>query len=133
MSWDWQVFCQDTITQEVGQSCFGKNGDITYLDWMMSAWGWTVSVALLSLVIALVLGGSAWLQAALPDPRLEAERQGFGWLADLAALGKLTKPVVYLRYAFFCIKVKSGDTVLRLIEGKSCWNSASIFNSLKIS
>ena len=29
MSWDWQVFCQDTITQEVGQSCFGKNGDIT--------------------------------------------------------------------------------------------------------
>ena len=34
---------------------------------------------------------------------------------------------------FFCIKVKSGDTVLRLIEGKSCWNSASIFNSLKIS
>ena len=52
----WQVFCQDTITQEVGQSCFGKNGDITYLDWMMSAWGWTVSVSLLSLVIALVLG-----------------------------------------------------------------------------
>lgn len=51
MSWDWQVFCQDTITQEVGQSCFGKNGDITYLDWMLSAWGWTISVSLLSLVI----------------------------------------------------------------------------------
>src|SRR5260370_17619720 len=56
MSWDWQVFCQDTITQEVGQSCFGKNGDITYLDWMLSAWGWTISVSLLSLVIALVVG-----------------------------------------------------------------------------
>lgn len=27
-------------------------------------------------------------------------------IVDLAALGKLAKPVVYLRYAFFCIKVK---------------------------
>ncbi|WP_219588055.1 ABC transporter permease subunit, partial [Campylobacter coli] len=43
-------------TQEVGQSCFGKNGDITYLDWMLSAWGWTVSVSLLSLAVALVVG-----------------------------------------------------------------------------
>lgn len=33
--------------------------------------------------------GTIW-QAALPDPRLEAERQGFGWLADLAALGNRT-------------------------------------------
>ncbi len=56
MSWDWQVFCQDTITQEVGTSCFGKGGDITYLDWMLSAWGWTVSVSLLSLIVALVVG-----------------------------------------------------------------------------
>jgi hypothetical protein len=56
MNWDWQVFCQDTITQEVGQSCFGKNGDITYLDWMLSAWGWTVSVSLLSVAVALVVG-----------------------------------------------------------------------------
>ena len=51
MSWDWQVFCQDTISQEVGQSCFGQGGDITYLDWLLSAWGWTISVSLLSLVI----------------------------------------------------------------------------------
>ena len=56
MNWDWQGFCQDTITQEVSQSCFGKNGDITYLDWMLSAWGWTVSVSLLSLAVALVVG-----------------------------------------------------------------------------
>lgn len=30
MSWDWQVFCQDTIEREVVQGCFGKGGDITY-------------------------------------------------------------------------------------------------------
>ncbi len=38
------------------QGCFGKGGDITYLDWMLSAWGWTVSVSLLALALALVLG-----------------------------------------------------------------------------
>jgi len=67
MSWDWQVFCQDTITQEVGQSCFGQNGEITYLDWMLSAWGWTVSVSLLSLLIALVVGALIGTLRTLPD------------------------------------------------------------------
>jgi len=67
MSWDWQVFCQDTITQEVGASCFGKGGDITYLDWMLSAWGWTVSVSLLSLVVALVVGALIGTLRTLPD------------------------------------------------------------------
>jgi glutamate/aspartate transport system permease protein len=56
MSWDWQVFCQDTIDRDIVQSCFGKDGDITYLDWMLSAWGWTVSVSVLALIIALVVG-----------------------------------------------------------------------------
>ncbi|HEY9207878.1 amino acid ABC transporter permease [Acidovorax soli] len=56
MSWDWQVFCQDTLDKVAVQGCFGKGGDITYLDWMLSAWGWTVSVSLLALLLALVLG-----------------------------------------------------------------------------
>ena len=56
MSWDWQVFCQDTLDREAVQGCFGKGGEITYLYWMLSAWGWTVSVSLLALVLALVLG-----------------------------------------------------------------------------
>ena len=43
-NWDWQVFSQDT------------GGGQTYFAWMMSAWGWTMSVALLGLVVALVLG-----------------------------------------------------------------------------
>jgi glutamate/aspartate transport system permease protein len=54
MSWDWQVFCEDTLERQVVQGCFGKGGDITYLDWMLSAWGWTVSVSVLALLLALV-------------------------------------------------------------------------------
>ena len=60
MSWDWQVFCEDTMSRTAVQGCFGKGGDITYLDWMLSAWGWTVSVSLLSLLLALVLGYASW-------------------------------------------------------------------------
>ena len=44
MSWDWQVFLQD------------NGGGQTYLNWMMSAWGWTLLVSALSLVVALVVG-----------------------------------------------------------------------------
>ena len=44
MSWDWQVFLQD------------NGGGQTYLNWMMSAWGWTLLVSVLSLVVALVVG-----------------------------------------------------------------------------
>jgi glutamate/aspartate transport system permease protein len=55
-TWDWQVFCKDTIEGEVSATCFGKGGDITYLDWMLSAWGWTLSVAALALVVAVAFG-----------------------------------------------------------------------------
>jgi glutamate/aspartate transport system permease protein len=42
--WDWQVFLQDT------------GGGETYLGWLMSAWGWTLTVAVGGLVIALLVG-----------------------------------------------------------------------------
>jgi glutamate/aspartate transport system permease protein len=54
--WDWQVFLQDT------------GGGETYLNWIMSAWGWTLSVAACSLVVALTVGslmvflGNAWTE-----------------------------------------------------------------------
>jgi glutamate/aspartate transport system permease protein len=56
MAWDWQVFCKETTTGDVIESCFGKNGDITYLDWILSAWGWTLMVAFCALVLALIMG-----------------------------------------------------------------------------
>ena len=78
-NWDWQVFCQDTMDREVVQSCFGKGGDITYLDWMLSAWGWTVSVSLLALVLALVLGSLIGTLRTLQD-RPMIVRLGNAWV-----------------------------------------------------
>lgn len=66
-TWDWQVFCKDTIDGEVRSGCFGSNGDITYLDWMLSAWGWTISVAGLALIVALVLGALMGILRTTPN------------------------------------------------------------------
>jgi glutamate/aspartate transport system permease protein len=70
LAWDWQVFCKDTVSGDVAQGCFGKGGDTTYLQWMLSAWGWTLSVAALALVVALVVGSLMGILRTLPDRRL---------------------------------------------------------------
>lgn len=70
-SWDWQVFCKDTIDGEARPSCFGTGGDVTYLDWMLSAWGWTLSVASLALVVALAVGALMGILRTVPDKRLQ--------------------------------------------------------------
>ena len=79
MAWDWQMFCEDTLERTPVQGCFGKNGDITYLDWMLSAWGWTISVSLLALVLALVLGIVIGTLRTLPD-RPWVVRFGNAWV-----------------------------------------------------
>ena len=79
MNWDWQVFCEDTIERQVVQGCFGKNGDVTYLDWLLSAWGWTISVSLCALVIALILGSVIGTLRTLSD-RPWTVRLGNAWV-----------------------------------------------------
>ena len=69
-TWDWQVFCKETVTGEQIAGCFGKAGDTTYLDWLLSAWGWTLSVALLALVVALAVGSLMGILRTTPDRRL---------------------------------------------------------------
>jgi glutamate/aspartate transport system permease protein len=54
MTWDWQVFFQDT------------GGGQTYLNWLFSAWGWTLSVALCALVLALGAGSLVGILRTVP-------------------------------------------------------------------
>lgn len=70
MNWDWQVFCKNTIDGEVMPRCFGSGGEITYLDWLISAWGWTLSVSILSLFVALVLGSIMGILRTTPNRAL---------------------------------------------------------------
>ena len=56
MNWQWEIFLQDPG---------GKHP--TYWQWMLSAWGWTISVSLLSLLIALSLGSIIGIVRTLPN------------------------------------------------------------------
>ena len=69
-TWDWQVFCKETTSGDVVASCFGSKGDTTYLNWLLSAWGWTLSVAVLALVVALTVGSLMGILRTAPDKRL---------------------------------------------------------------
>jgi glutamate/aspartate transport system permease protein len=66
-TWDWEVFCKDTIDQQRMPRCFGNGGEITYLDWMISAWGWTLSVSLLALLVALFFGALMGILRTTPN------------------------------------------------------------------
>ena len=66
-TWDWQVFCKDTTGGEVLPGCFGSGGDMTYLQWMISAWGWTLSVSVLALVVALAVGSLMGILRTTPN------------------------------------------------------------------
>ncbi len=72
MAWDWQVFCKETTSGDVLASCFGRGGDITYLDWILSAWGWTLSVAVLALLVALLVGSLMGILRTVPHKGLVA-------------------------------------------------------------
>ena len=64
---DWQLFCRDTLDGNVVPGCFGQGRDITYLDWLLTAWGWTVAVSLTALAVALVVGSIVGVIRTLPD------------------------------------------------------------------
>jgi glutamate/aspartate transport system permease protein len=97
-----EVFCKERTTSELIPGCFGSGRDVTYLDWILSAWGWTLSVALLALVVALVLGtligiirtapskplaffGEAWTEVFRNNPLIV---QIFLWYHVLPAIFK---------------------------------------------
>jgi len=56
VSLDWSIFCRSTTGNAQLAGCLGQNGELSYLQWLLSAWGWTATVALLGFIIALVIG-----------------------------------------------------------------------------
>ncbi|XHS78638.1 amino acid ABC transporter permease [Burkholderiaceae bacterium UC74_6] len=72
-SWDWQVYCRDTVTGEAVAGCMATGRDQTYLQWMLQAWGTTVTVSLSALLVALIVGSVIGVMRTLPNsPRLVA-------------------------------------------------------------
>jgi glutamate/aspartate transport system permease protein len=67
MAWDWQVFCKTTTEGTMEATCWSSNSDITYLEWMVHAWGWTLAVAACAWVIAVIVGGLIGTARTLPN------------------------------------------------------------------
>ncbi|MEO5658716.1 MAG: amino acid ABC transporter permease [Polaromonas sp.] len=55
MSWDWKVFLND------------DGSGRTYLEWMIDAWGWTLSVAASAWLVAMVFGALMGTLRTLPN------------------------------------------------------------------
>lgn len=56
MDWQWQVFLKTP-----------EGADLPYWQWMMSAWGWTLSVSLCALIVALTFGSVIGIIRTLPN------------------------------------------------------------------
>jgi glutamate/aspartate transport system permease protein len=55
MNWDWKFFLND------------DGGGRTYLQWMLDAWGWTLSVAAMAWVVAMLFGALMGTFRTLPN------------------------------------------------------------------
>ncbi|MEO0316923.1 MAG: hypothetical protein RL404_600 [Pseudomonadota bacterium] len=69
MNLDWPIFCKSTTGVAQLPGCFGHGGETSYLQWMLSAWGWTAAVAVSGLVLALVAGIAIGTLRTLPGRR----------------------------------------------------------------
>ena len=56
MTWDWQFFLKD-----IG------DGETRYVDWMISAWGWTLAVSGCAWVVALLFGAVVGTLRTVPN------------------------------------------------------------------
>ena len=56
MNLDWSIFCKSTTGAAQLPGCFGHGGEISYLQWLLSAWGWTAAVAVCGFALALLVG-----------------------------------------------------------------------------
>jgi glutamate/aspartate transport system permease protein len=77
MSLDLHIFCKSTFAEEYSPHCFGDHftfgataSDPTYLDWLLTAWGWTAAVSGLALIIALGIGILMGTLRTLPQESL---------------------------------------------------------------
>jgi glutamate/aspartate transport system permease protein len=64
--WEWEVFLRDT------------GGGESYLDWMISAWGWTLTVSMCAWVVAVVFG--ALIGTLRTTPAVWLVRLGNAWV-----------------------------------------------------
>jgi glutamate/aspartate transport system permease protein len=116
--WHWQVFLEDT------------GGGQNYLQWLLSAWGWTLSVALLALVVALVVGSVIGILRTVPSKVLS----GFGeaWTEVFRNIPLLVQLFLWYHVlpAIF-LSLRSVPSFLLVVFGLGFFTSARIAEQVK--
>ena len=126
MAFEWrELWCRDTVDGTVG-ACFGQPGVQTYLDWLFSAWGWTLAVSAIGLVIALLLGSLMGVLRTTPS-------KGLVWLGNAwTELFRNIPLIVQLFLWYFVL-----PELLPFLKGMPSWLVAAIglgfFTSARIS
>jgi glutamate/aspartate transport system permease protein len=68
MAFVWKdLWCKDTVEGTVVEGCFRQAGTQTYLDLLFSAWGWTLLVAVIGLIVAMLLGSAVGVARTAPN------------------------------------------------------------------
>ena len=63
-----ELWCKDTVDGTVVDACLGQQPGVqTYLDWLLSAWGWTLAVAGIGLAVALLVGAAVGVARTTPS------------------------------------------------------------------
>lgn len=79
MSWDWEVFCRSTSDGTVVPACWASGGDLTYFQWMIHSWGWTLAVSVCAWAISIVAGFLIGTARTLPNSPI-LSRLANGWV-----------------------------------------------------
>jgi glutamate/aspartate transport system permease protein len=135
MAWDWEIFCKEITTGDQIAGCLGKGGDQTYLSWLMSAWGWTLTVSFCALIVALVMGLLMGTLRTLPD-----DRAGYRWLSRLGTawteLFRNIPVLVQLFIWYFVIpaifpSLKAVPAVVMVVLGLGFFTSARVSEQVR--
>ncbi|MFM2083731.1 MAG: glutamate/aspartate transport system permease protein GltJ [Pseudomonadota bacterium] len=135
MAWDWEIFCKETTTGEIIKGCLGQGGDQTYLNWLGSAWGWTLTVAMSAMVVAFVMGLIMGALRTLP-PTTAGNR----WLARLGTvwteLFRNIPVLVQLFIWYFVIpaiftSLKSVPSVVMVVLGLGFFTSSRVSEQVR--
>lgn len=80
MNLDWPIFCKSTTGAAQLAGCFGHGGETSYLQWLLSAWGWTAAVAVCGFLLALAAGITIGTMRTLG---MASRKGASGWIHGL--------------------------------------------------
>ncbi len=131
MNLDWQVFCRSTTSGQLLAGCTGQGGETSYLQWLLSAWGWTAAVAACGFLLALVLGTLIGTVRTLPGARWSA-RIAAAWVELFRNIPLLVQVLLWYHVMpFFLPALKSLPSWLLAAVALGLFMSARIAEQVR--